>query len=177
MRREKPVSYDFGDDALRNRPLGECPYCGGIVTIDLLPVNSDFLGFFPRPKGFTTLRVECANGCDLKHFYCPYGGGDSPFLDDALERCLKEWVKVCSALKSPKPCGRCGVSPKWKIEPNSARIECPQCHNGYSDESDYYTVGDLALEWNRNQSKQADAYRLESVLNGRPPHGKGLKNG
>ena len=49
---------------------------------------------------------------------------------------------------------------------HSARVECPKCGNGFSDDSEYYEIGRLALKWTMSQSRQGDAYRLESMLNG-----------
>lgn len=78
----------------------------------------------------------------------------------------EEWAGACSKLKNLKPCGRCGVKPVWRIQPDSARVECPKCGNGFSDDSEYYEIGRLALKWTMSQSGQGDAYRLESMLNG-----------
>jgi hypothetical protein len=102
----------------------------------------------------------------LEHFVRLHGEWDSPYKDDAVGILREEWAGACSKLKNLKPCGRCGVKPVWRIQPDSARVECPKCGNGFSDDSEYYEIGRLALKWTMSQSGQGDAYRLESMLNG-----------
>lgn len=96
-----------------------------------------------------------------------YLTSDNPTVVNRLRKdCREEWAGACSKLKNLKPCGRCGVKPVWRIQPDSARVECPKCGNGFSDDSEYYEIGRLALKWTMSQSGQGDAYRLESMLNG-----------
>ena len=110
--------------------------------------------------------MKCENACDLEHFFRLHGEWDSPYKDDAVGILREQWAGACSKLKNLKPCGRCGVKPVWRIQPDSARVECPKCGNGFSDDSEYYEIGRLALKWTMSQSRQGDAYRLESMLNG-----------
>lgn len=165
LRKRKPVVYGFRDPALSLLPLGACPYCGGKVTFDLVQVTSDSK-LFSRPEGFIVWCVKCENTCDLEHFFRLHGEWDSPYKDDAVGILREQWAGACSKLKNLKPCGRCGVKPVWRIQPDSARVECPKCGNGFSDDSEYYEIGRLALKWTMSQSRQGDAYRLESMLNG-----------
>ena len=62
-------------DNAKDLPLGECPYCGGKVTITFKQ-RMAFSLLFSRSEGFYIPYggLKCENGCDLEHFYVPHEG-------------------------------------------------------------------------------------------------------
>lgn len=153
---------------MKNLPLGKCPFCNGNVTIATLFQETTVSLFTAvRPAGFFILSdyVKCENGCDMKRFYIPKSGDELLFKDDALAAYRQEWIKACSALKNPTSCGRCGIKPKWTITSNSACIDCPRCGRGYMCEGKDYRLGELALDWNKDQAGETRAKNIENQLN------------
>lgn len=155
-------------DNAKDLPLGECPYCGGKVTITFKQ-RMAFSLLFSRSEGFYIPYggLKCENGCDLEHFYVPHEGDDSLTTYDALIAYSADWKNAYNALKHVKPCGKCGGRAKWLVEPDSACVGCVQCGIKACENHRYYQLARLALKWNKSQSEWEKAKKIESELNDR----------
>lgn len=166
MRRNTPPIYDDDSPDLKGIALGQCPLCGGEVTFSMRQMTRRGL-LREEADGFTLLCKRCENRCDLNYF--PLTETDYyPFRDAVIERFRREWASICRMVKAPRPCGRCGVRPKWTVTADEAWLECPRCHRGYQGKPQgaFFDLGKIARKWDSEQNDETQALDLETRLNG-----------
>lgn len=165
MRRDTPPIYDDDATELKGIALGKCPLCGGEVTFDMRQMTYRGL-LYRKADGFMLWGMRCENGCDLTYFHPLKEITHRPFRDAAIEEFRGEWVDLYRMVRNPKPCGRCGVKPKWTVDAYHARLECPRCHRGYQGKPPFLDLGIIAQKWDGNQNGETRALDLEARLNG-----------
>lgn len=151
-------------------PLGECPFCGGDVTVGVNEYDSEtgmvYFSYDDRPR--------CENGCPVGRFDCQRCCFDDIWVTaekDAAPTFRKRWKKEVEALRNRPACPDCGRPANFKSDGKDFLIlGCPHCRLWAKKAR---TVAGLVAEW----GKLADEKRKESEGKGRSAELADLLNG
>lgn len=141
-------------------PLGECPFCGGDVTVGVDEYDSEtgnvHFSYGDRP--------QCENGCPVGRFdyqRCRFYGIWVTVEKDAAPVFRECWKKEVEALRNRPACPDCGRPANFKSDGKDFLIlGCPHCRLWAGEAS---TVAGLVDEW----GKLADEKRKENERKGR----------
>ena len=111
-------------------PLGECPFCGGGVTVGVDEYDSEtgmvYFSYGDRPR--------CENGCPVgrfdnqrRHFYGIWVTAEK----DAAPVFRERWKREVEALRNRPVCPDCGKRAEFKSDGKDFLIlGCPHCQEG-----------------------------------------------
>ena len=141
-------------------PLGECPFCGGGVTVGVDEYDSEtgnvYSSYGDRPR--------CEHGCPVGRFDCQRCGFDDIWVTtekDAAPVFRECWKKEVEALRNRPACPDCGKQAEFKSGGKDFLIiGCPHCRLWAKKAQ---TVAGLVAEW----GKLADEKRKENERKGK----------
>lgn len=151
-------------------PLGECPFCGGGVTVGVDEYDSE-TGMVHFSYGD---RPRCENGCPVGRFdnqRCHFYGIWVTAEKDAAPVFRECWKKEVEALRNRPACPNCGKPANFKSDGKDFLIlGCPHCRLWAKKTQ---TIAGLVDEWSKlvdrkreeNKRKNGSA-GLADLLNG-----------
>lgn len=122
--------------------LGECPFCGGVVTVGIgTPTGGD------APTVSLADRPECENGCPVGEIGVLAGQtvSISDGMDAAEKKLAREWEWACETLVNPEPCPICGGHPEFLAGKSALRFGC-QTHGSVKRKTGM-TLAELVGKW------------------------------
>lgn len=136
-------------------PLGECPFCGGNVTVGVDEYDSETgMAYFSYDD-----QPQCENGCPVRRFDCQRCGFDDIWVTaekDAAPIFRECWKKEVEALRNRPACPNCGKPSKFKSDGGDFLVlGCPRCRLWAGKAQ---TIAGLVDEW----GKLADEKRKEN---------------
>lgn len=141
-------------------PLGECPFCGGNVTVGVNEYDSEtgmvYFSYDDQP--------QCENGCPvgrLDYQRCCFDDIRVTAEKDAAPVFRECWKKEVEALRNRPTCPNCGKQAEFKSDGKDFLIlGCPHCRLWAKKAQ---TIAGLVDEW----GKLADEKRKENERKGR----------
>lgn len=121
--------------------LGQCPFCGGDVTVG-----------FKTPSGGDGPMVsvvdwpKCENGCPVERIGVLAG----QTVATSERELADKWEWACETLANPEPCPICGDHPEFLAGKNALRFGCR--NHGSVKRKTGMTLAELVRKWNGRSS-------------------------